>query len=315
MEPPRHVLESRFVGLFVGNKGDWRIASSPVLNDVRQRFDRNFFVGSYVDDLADRSFGVEKADHRLDTVPNIAKASRLLARAINRNRFPVERLLHEVRKHHAIAACLTRPDGIEESGDLHGLLSFLPVRKSQEFIESLRRRVAPACLRGRSQDEVRIFMEGHFVAFAIHFGRRRDEDELLLLRSGIENELRAMDVGLERSHGAFDDQPHANGRSQVHHDVGFIDQLGQELFVPNRIEEILKPVICLEMADVLYTSGREIIQDEDIPSAAKQRLRQMRTDEPSPASYEIAHDRSLVEESLDGPDPEENRDLFPTSSP
>ena len=135
---------------------------------MRQRFDRDLFVGSYVDDLADRSFGGKKANQRLDAVTDVAKAPRLLAGAIDRDGFTFERLSHKIREHHAITSRLARPDGIEKSRDLHGLFSLFPVRKSQEFIESLRGRVAPAGLRGRSQDEVRIFMERYFVALAVH---------------------------------------------------------------------------------------------------------------------------------------------------
>ena len=49
----RHVLESGFIGAIVRDVSNRRIASGTFLHDLRKAFDRDFFVGSDVDDFTD----------------------------------------------------------------------------------------------------------------------------------------------------------------------------------------------------------------------------------------------------------------------
>jgi len=57
-----HVLETRFVGLIVGDEFDGGRAVGAVLDQLREAFDGNLFCVADVYDLADGAVGVHQAD-------------------------------------------------------------------------------------------------------------------------------------------------------------------------------------------------------------------------------------------------------------
>src|SRR6185437_12157007 len=128
---------------------------------------RNFLVGSDVDDLSDSSFVCCQPQQRFDSVADVAEATRLLSGAINRYWRVIERLFHEIWQYHPIAACLPRSHCIEKPDHNHGLVLFLPVGKSQKFIEGLGCGVTPPTLGRRPENKICIFLERNFFALPI----------------------------------------------------------------------------------------------------------------------------------------------------
>src|SRR4029450_13229565 len=108
------------------------------------------------------------------------EATRLPAVAKNRDRLALERLANEVRQYHAVAAGLSRADGVEEAQDDHRHLLLVPVGESEPFVQGLRAGGGPAGACGRAETEVVVLGERHLRALAVHFGRRGEDDYLLL---------------------------------------------------------------------------------------------------------------------------------------
>ena len=85
-----------------------RVASSKI----------EIFLGvSDVEHLADRARLVDKAHQPVDHVADVSERARLPAVAVDGDRLACERLLHEVRDHHAVPAGLPRAHRVEQPHD------------------------------------------------------------------------------------------------------------------------------------------------------------------------------------------------------
>src|ERR1700716_3847144 len=98
-----------------------------------------------------------------------------------------------------------------------------------------------------------------------------------------------MHVGLDRVDRLFDDQLHSDGGREMEHDAAAVDELGEQPFVVDRVDEVLEPGPALEMPDVVYRSGRQVVENQDVVSLLEQRLGEMGADEPGSAGYQRTH--------------------------
>ncbi len=89
---PEHVLESRLIGLIVGNVLDPRGTARSLLHQLRQSFNGDFVIVAYVDDFTDRLVGGNQPQERFHGVAHIAEAARLLSRAVHGDRRILQRL-------------------------------------------------------------------------------------------------------------------------------------------------------------------------------------------------------------------------------
>ena len=147
---------------------------------------------------------------------------------------------------------LPRSDGVEEADDDDRQLALFPVRERQELVDRLAARVGPAMLRRRAHHEIGILAERHVLALAVHLGRRRDDDQLLLLVRVLQHDFGAVHVGLDRVDRLLDDQLHADRGGEMKDDVAAIDELGQQRLVVDRVDEVLEAGAPLEVRDVLH---------------------------------------------------------------
>ena len=232
-----------------------------------------------------------------DDVGDVAEAARLRAVAVDGDRLARQALPHEVRDHHAVAAGLARPDGIEEARDDHRQLLLFPVGQRQELVDRLAARVGPAVFRRRSHHEVGVFAEGHGRALAVDLGRRRDDDQLLLLVGVPQHDFGAVHVGLDRVDRRLHDQLHADGRGQVEDDVAVVDQLGQQRLVGDAVDRVAEPRVPLQVLDVLDRARREVVEHRHLMARGQQRLGQVRPDEPGAAGDECTHEIQCPESS------------------
>ena len=164
---------------------------------------------------------------RFDGVADVAEAAGLFAVAIDADGRVVEGGLHEIGQDHAVAAGLARTDGVEQAHDDDGKLLFFPVREREKFIESLGGGVTPAAFGGGPENEVGVFVERHVGIFAVDFGSGSGKNEFAFFAGGFQDPLRAVDVGFDGAHRAFDDELHADGGREVDDDVGIVDQFRQ----------------------------------------------------------------------------------------
>ena len=176
----------------------------------------------------------------------------------------LEGALHEIGQHHAVAAGLPRSHGVEEAHHDDRLLFLLPIGERQKFVERLGSRVAPAALRRGAEDQVGIFVERHLGVLPVDFGSGGQQNKLLFLPSGFEDQLRAVDIGLNRADGALHDELHADGGSEMNDDVGIIDEFRKEVPIFDAVKVILQVFGTLQVPDVLHASGGEIVQQHDL---------------------------------------------------
>ncbi len=135
-------------------------------------------------------------------VGHVAEAARLRAVAVDRQRLAGQRLLHEARDHHAVAAGLARADGVEQAKDRHRQPMLVVIRQRQELIHHLGGGIGPAIARGRAQHDVVVLAEGHALALAVDLRGRGDQHLGPVAQRSLEHRLRAHDVGLDGMHRA-----------------------------------------------------------------------------------------------------------------
>src|SRR5882724_5560045 len=241
-------------------------------------FDGDFFDVADVHHFADRAVGVDQFHERLYRVPYIAETTGLFSIAVNGDGRVVQRLTDEIRKDHAVAASLARADSVEETDDDDGNLLFFPVREGEKFVECFGGGVTPAAFGGGAEDEIGFLAKRNLGAFSVDLGGGGGENEFTFSCGGFENVLRAVHVGFDGAHGAFDDQANANGGGEMDDNVSAVDEFGDELAVFNGVEMIFHPVGRLEMADVFHAAGGEIVEQHDVIAAIQEPLSEMRAD-------------------------------------
>jgi len=104
-----------------------------------------------------------------------------------------------------------------------------------------------------------------------------------------QHDLGAVDVGLDRPHGAVDDELDADSGGQVHDDVGLVDELGDHGVAIGRADRVLEARIALQVADVLHAAGREVIEQMYRVVVLDQQIAQMRADEAGSAGDQEPH--------------------------
>ena len=204
-----------------------------VPDPLGQRHDGDLLAVADVEDLArPRAARPPSASSAPTTSRDVAEAARLRAVAVHGDRLARQRLPHEVRDHHAVAAGLARPHGVEEAHDDRPAASVsFQYASARNSSIALLQAYAQRCFGVGPSTRSASSLEGHVGALAVHLGGRRDDDQLLLLVRVLEHDLGAVHVGLDRVDRLLDDQLHADGRGEVEHDVAVVDQLGEQRLV------------------------------------------------------------------------------------
>src|SRR5688572_10327845 len=97
----------------------------------------------------------------------MAKASGLFSVSINPEGFTGSGSGDEARKNHAVATGLAWADGIEQSGDDDRQATFAREGQSHELVHQLRTGIAPAQVRGRTNEQIVVFGKRFLLALAI----------------------------------------------------------------------------------------------------------------------------------------------------
>ena len=199
--------------------------------------------------------------------------------AVHGDRLLGERLVDEPRDHHPVAPGLARPDRVEQARDDRRQPALAPVGDRQELVERLRARVRPPAEARRTHQQVAVLAERHPLALAVDLARRRDEHRPAPPRRLREDDLGAVDVGLDRPHRALDDQLDADGGGEVVDDVGRVDELGDDPLVGSRVDRVFEPARRAQMLDVRHRPCRQIVEHVDLTAARDKRLGQVGPDE------------------------------------
>ena len=238
-------------------------------------------------DLAVRRGLLGEARQRSDRVRDVAEAAALRAVAVDLERTPGERGLHEARHDHPVLAALARPDGVEEPDDHAVEPALLVVGEREELVHRLRVRVGPAPLRRRPVDAARVLHEGHVVArVAVDLRGRRDEHPLAEAVAELEHGLGALDVRDQRVDGLLDDQPHADRGREVVDDVALVDELVDDRRREHRVDDEVEVRPLAQRRHVRDRARRQVVESVDLPASREQELAEMRADEAGAARDE-----------------------------
>src|SRR6202007_887064 len=103
--------------------------------------------------------------------------------------------------------------------------------------------------------------ERYVGAFAVDFGGGSRDDKLALFGGRFEDHLRAVDVGLDGTHGTFDDQLDADGGGKMDDCVGIVHEFSDELAIFDSIQVILELGVRFQMADIVHAAGGQIVEE------------------------------------------------------
>jgi hypothetical protein len=117
-----------------------------------------------------------------------------------------ERLRHEARDHHAVLPRLARTHRVEEAHHHGGEPLLTPVGDRQELVDRLGAGVAPPPAVRGAHHQVAALAERDVQALAVHLRGGGDEHPPPLLGRQLQQQLGALDVGLDRPHRALHDE-------------------------------------------------------------------------------------------------------------
>src|SRR5262249_10279636 len=150
----------------------------------------------------------------------------------------------------------------------------------QELVERLGTGVAPAAFRRSAKHQGAILAEGDLRTQAIDFGSR-GEQHLLALPSGLgEHDFGSVNIGLDGSDRAFDDQLDTDGGGQMADHVTAVYQLREHRLVVDAVDDQAESRVVLEVLDVVDFPGGEVVDDLDGVAPRQASVGEMRADEP-----------------------------------
>ena len=224
---------------------------------------RDLHVVADIEDFTDRLRHLDQLHNRLDRITDIAETPCLFPGAEDGHVLSRHGLRNKIRQHHSVTAGLTRADDIKKAHDKNRQLFFLPVSESKKLIQEFRCGVAPTSFGRSAQHHIIIFPEGHLSAFSVHFRRRSNKYRLLFLVCGLKYELRSVDVRLNCSHWALDDQANTHCCRQVKDYIRFVHKFGEQRSVGERINPVSVAPGFLQVLDIRYVSRRQIVQNQN----------------------------------------------------
>src|SRR5277367_1332339 len=136
-------------------------------------------------------------------------------------------------------------------------------------------------------------MKRHVCVLAVDFRSGGGENEFTFFAGGFENALRAVHIGFDGAHGAFDNKLDANSGGKVDDDIGIVDEFRNQLEVFNVVQVIFHLPRIFEVADIIHASRGEVVEQYDAIAASKKPLRQMRTNEAGAAGDQVTQSASL----------------------
>src|SRR5205085_5051950 len=105
---------------------------------------------------------------------------------------------------------------------------------------------------------------------------------------GLEDDLRAPDVGDERPQGLLDDELDAHRRGQVDHAVDLVDQLVDLELVEHRTVDDGQRRVVGHRGQVLDLAGGQVVEHDDAVAPLDEGLDQVGPDEPGAAGDEVS---------------------------
>jgi len=284
-----HVLESFLVRLVVGDAVDRDGGIDEAADAPGEVDDGDLLGASDVEDASDGAVVVGEVNQGGDDVGDVGEAAGLEAVAVDGEGSAGEGLLDEAWDDHSVATDLAGADGVEEADDDDGEVLLSMVGQRKELVDGLGAGVAPALVRGGAEDHVVGFAEGDDVGLAVDLGGGGDDNLFLFLVRVLEDELGAIDVGLDRLDGIRDDEAHADRRGQVEDHVGAVDLFGEDGLVGDGVDAVMKALVGLEVLDIIDGAGGEVVDDVYGVAVAEEPFDEVTADEAGASGDEVFH--------------------------
>ena len=165
-------------------------------------------------------------------------------------------------------------------------LALLPVGEREELVDRLAARVGPAVLVVAPITRSASSRNGTSVLLPYTSDVEAMNDQLLLLVRVPQDDLGAVDVGLDRVHRLLDDQLDADRGREVEDDVGAVDQLRDQRLVVDRVDRVLEARRRLLKCAMLSMEPVDRSSMTSPRGRREQRLGEMRADEAGAAGDE-----------------------------
>jgi hypothetical protein len=138
---------------------------------------------------------------------------------------------------------------------------------------------------------------------AVDLGGRGDQHPLPELRAVLEHVLGALDVREQRVAGLLDDQLDADDSREVVDDIALVHELADDGRGEHGLDDEVEVLPLGELGDVLFRSGRDVVENPHLAAGGEQALGQMRADEARTACDEhlLRQDRGRVPPSAGEP--------------
>ena len=244
---------------------------------------------------------VHQPRQRADRVLDVAEAPRLRAIAVDLDRLPRERPLHEAGDHHPVLPGLAGADGVEEADDHAVEPALVVVAEREELVHCLRVGVKPPARRRGTVDPAVGLDELLLLAVvAVDLGRRRDEHTLAEPRAVLQHGLRPLHVGDERVHRLLDDEADADRRREMEDDVALVHELVDDRRSEDRVDDEVVAGALPQVRDVAQVARGEVVERVDLPPVGEQQLGEVRADETGAPRDERLAPLCHAEEPIEG---------------
>eukprot|EP01137_Pigoraptor_chileana_P013985 Opistho-2@4893 len=254
--------------------------------------DRVFVRVSNVDRL--RVVAVHQQDEPVDEVGHILKRSRLLARPVDGDGLPLQRLYYEVADHAPIVRVHPGPKRVEYSRHTHVHFLLLCIRIAHGLCNSLALVVA-----GARPDRVHVTPVGFLLRMlfgvAIHLRRRRKQQPRAHTPCEAEHVQRAHGVCFDRLDWVVLIVRRRGGRREVIDLVNLKKQRLSDVVVEQLEIWVPNPVV-----DVLLASRVEVVHHHHLVTLQHQHIDKMRPDKPRAARHENSLTLGSIEVLDDG---------------
>src|SRR5258707_3031846 len=225
----------------------------------------------------------------------MAETADLVAAAVNGERFTGQGLPGEPGNAHAVPAGLARPNGVEEPDDNGFEAAFATVGINEALVDGFGLGVAPPRFERRAHDAVVILAEPGLGALAVDLAGRGGEEDRAVARRGVDDVLRAVNVGAQALEGAVADDERAHRCRQVIDLLASSGELADQVLVEDRALNQAEIAVIGDRAQIAQPPGAQVIQPGHLIAVGQQPLDEVRPDEPGRAGHEYLHHLPLAD--------------------
>ncbi len=261
--------------------------------------DGDGLVAADIEDLAGGGGCLHEREDGRDDIGDVGEAAELVTVVVNDEGLAGESRIDEAGEDHAVGTGLAGADDVEKAADDDGQAELAGAGEGEEFVDGFAGTVGPAGARGGAENEVVLFGPGFFGVLAIHFAGAGEEEFYLLAGAVaaaevVEQELRGIDVALDRLERLAGDEGDADGGGEVIDFGNVIESRFDGGGVADGAALKLEARMIRNGGEILEATGGFVVDDGDVIAASEECFGEVGADEAGTASDEdICHKNRL----------------------